>query len=192
MSTAAEVADGLLTARGVNSRVGTGGGVRGHAMLVDYDDHADHLRVREETKDLPGFTALFESSPGSFHVWNATVRPLNGTALAMLDLKCDPMHVSVGYRRGRWTLRVREKDTVNASGDHEEVEPAYRSAPEPLDAWVNGTDRPQSSPHVKFAAARFERDDLLDRVRDRCTLVGSHYEYERYLTLTDALKEGDV
>lgn len=182
----------LLTTRGITSEVSTDSEVIGHALLVDYDGHCPYHRLLDDCKDLPGLTVVFESSPGSWHVWNTTVRTKEETALAMLARKCDPMHISVGYRRGRWTLRVGPKEDIDQSNSSSED---YKDAPEPLTWWVNETTRPQSAAHVRLAGARLldhgcvDGPEPLARVRARAPeMVGEHYRLEQYLTMTDELK----
>lgn len=190
----------LLTTRGITSRVREGGEIIGHALLLDYDDGVGWNRVVDTVRELDGFSAVFESSPGSWHIWNSTVRPLDDTALTMLSLKCDPMHTSVGYRRGRWTLRVGSKDRINAAAGFEEADAEYKSAPESVMWTVNPTDRPQSEPHIKTAAAILDRDgeadadDVLAAADSRLWLRGDSLNRNKYLTLTDegkALARGE-
>lgn len=185
--------DHLLTTRGVTSEVGTGESVVGHVMLMDYDDQASTSRILEDTQNLPGLTAIFESSPGKYHVWNTTVRGVEGTALKMLGCKCDPMHISIGYRRRRWTLRVGPKDSVNARAESEEVR-RESNPPKPLSWWVNETEFNQSDPHIGLLAAIFGRDGgeadrIVHRAESRCpNRVGRSSRIERYLTLVDEVK----
>lgn len=188
--------DELLTTRGITSEVRADGEIVGHALLVDYDRGANYNRVRNETAYLPGASFLFESSPGSWHVWNTTISDRDGAALRMLALKCDPMHISVGYRRRRWTLRVGSKDRINASHGFEDDPEPYKNAPEPIAWWVNATDEPQSLPHLHFAAARFRDggestfDKICARAENRCDeFLGGEYRAEQYFTMTDRLKD---
>lgn len=178
----------LLTARGIASELRDDGETVGHVLLMDYDDGVNPDRVFRENANLPGLTAVFESSPGSYHVHNYTIRTKDKTALAMLGRKVDPMHISVGYRRGRWTLRVSEKDRVNASEGSEasDLPGPYKSAPELIEHWINGTERPCSAPHVTW----FERNILGEPVdRSGLDTVTAKYRHEKYLTLTDSAKD---
>lgn len=187
--------DELLTTRGITSEVREDGTVIGHALLTDYDSGSAYNRLREETAALPGVSFLFRSSPGSWHYWNTTVSDTDGAALRMLSLKCDPMHISVGYRRGRWTLRFGAKNRINASPGYDEQDAEYKTPPEPMDWWVNKSDEPQSRPHLNVAAARFEDamsgeyDAIRAKAFQRCPeWRGNEYRAESYFTMTDDLK----
>jgi hypothetical protein len=182
----------ILTTQGVTSEVRHQGAHAGHVLLLDYDEGTTHRTLREYTASLPGVSILWESSPESWHVWNLTVRGREQTALAMLDLHCDPRHVPIGYRRRRWTLRIGPKTRQN-SRDRDTSGP-YKSPPEPMDVWVNSTDRNQSRPHFRLARARLDDDqrDRLDRLaQDKgLSFMGDCYRAEEYTTVTDALKRG--
>jgi len=178
-----------LTARGITSRVfGFDGDVTYHAMLADYDNHADYARILEETKDLPGVTLILKSSPGNYHVHNTTARTRDETALELLSRKMDPMHVSVGYRRKRWTLRVGAKTVANASSDITGVTGEYKKAPTPIRLMENPTDRPQSKAHVQLIGYMLERVDFPDTVQGSYFLVGEALGISEYITMT---KEGN-
>lgn len=183
----------ILTARGVTSEVPAHGEqvAPGHVLLMDYDDETTHTRVLDESKQLPGVTAIFESSPHKYHVWNATVRSRRDAALAMLERKVDPMHISIGFRRGRWTIRCGPKNQINASEgpDVAELENPYKTEPKPLQVWVNECDQRQSLAHVRMIDARFEQD-VEAIARERCPddLAGDAFRLEHYISLTDELK----
>lgn len=182
--------DHILNAKGVTSAVKVDGEVIGHILLLDYDDGSSSFnRLMRDCKDMPGLTAVFESSPGSWHVWNTSVRSFDGAALTMLSCKCDPMHISVGYRRNKWTLRYGPKTTVNAGeGDTvDDLDDEYKSAPEPLSFWANETDMPQSLPHIKLIEERFGHDEIkYSRLRN---VIGTDKEISAYRTMSDELKE---
>lgn len=186
----------ILNTKGVTSEVKEDGEVVGHITLLDYDDSQghDYSRLMKDCKDMPGLTAVFESSPGSWHVWNTTVRSFDQTALTMLSCKCDPMHISVGYRRGRWTLRFGPKNRANASAGREELPEEYKASPEPLQWWVNEPPNPilqqQSHGHINLICSLFGEEGIKDRLAERRTSpCGDHYRVEAYRTMTDKLKE---
>lgn len=187
--------DDILTTRGITSEVRHGGEIAGHALLMDFDGSVTFDRVMEDVKDLPGLTALFESSPGSWHAWNCSIRSLDSTALEMLAAKCDPQHISIGYRRGRWTLRFGAKNRVNASPGYEDDAVEYKSAPELQQWWVNDSPVTQSEPHVNLIAADVGDGDelaadVIERVNERTPGThGTEYRAEEYLTLTDNAKD---
>lgn len=187
----------ILTTRGITSEVRGDDEIIGHIRLMDYDDGTGFDALFKRIAGLPGLTAVFESSPGAFHVWNTTVKSLDKTALDMLSLKCDPMHVSVGYRRDRWTLRFGAKTQANSTAGSESDAEPYKSAPELVEWFVNNTRMPQSAAHRDLIAACVESCDgtqadagtVVDRAADRCTgWVGDSYRIEQYITMTDRLK----
>lgn len=180
-----------LTARGITSRVfGFDGDVTYHAMLADYDDNADYARVLKETKDLPGVTLILKSSPGHYHVHNTTARTRDETALELLRLKVDPMHISVGYRRKRWTLRVGPKNVANASSGIGGVKGRHKKEPAPVRLIENSTDRPQSKAHVQLIEHIMERCDFPDTVQGSYFLVGESLGVSEYITMTKEAGDG--
>lgn len=175
------ITDHVLRAKGITSEVKDDREIIGHVLLLDYDDHsASFNRLMDDCANLPGLTAVFESSPGSWHVWNTTIRTFNDTALQMLRHKCDPMHVSVGYRRGRWTLRYGDKRKATDTSDR------YKASPECIEWWVNRTGEDQSQPHINLIEEQF--GDFIRRDGRIPYRVGSHKRMSSYRTMTDELK----
>lgn len=177
--------------------------VEGHILLADYDDDISFPRddgevrsreelVREEAARLEGITALFESSPGSYHVWNLTVEDLSSRVLRGLALHGDPMHVAVSWRRSMFVLRCAPK-TYSLSIDEGEPE-VYKDAPRLLDVFTSETDAPQSRGHwslLETLASIDGREDVLEDVdRERFEWVGEadRVGISRYMTVTDELK----
>lgn len=193
----------VLTTQGISSEVrsytGDGTDLLGHVTLADFDGGVLLREVRERTKGLPGITALFESSPGKFHVWNLTVGQIDETALRLVRLGSDYKHVRVGLvTTGRWVLRIAEKRPSNAE-DYAAAEGRGASAPEPLDVWVNATDQPQSEPHYKVLQSVLEEREprMRGRLREHTdardlSFVGSAYRQELYRTATRDWIEGEV
>jgi hypothetical protein len=137
-------AEGVVYTAGAQSTVMDESGSRvGHALLLDADD-ADPLDVFALAEHLDGVTAIFESSEGSFHLWNMSVRDLQPTILRMLDLRvCDDAHAGASFRRGYAVLRFVAK--VHENGEN------YKQRPQLRDVWVNedDTDLAQSRPHAE-------------------------------------------
>lgn len=180
----------MLTTRGIASDVLVDPSAthHGHALLMDYDDMG-YSQVLDRVCNLPGMVVILESSPGSYHVYNSTIRPIDGTALKMLELKCDPMHASVGYRRGRWTLRIGTKDRVNSSaGNHE-----YKAPPEYRDHIINPNKwgLQHSRTHMEVLYDRYDEVPHPDECGEELPWVKGKWRTEQYLTMTDEKKEMD-
>lgn len=177
-----EIVRRIARARGRNVRHDA----LGHTLLLDYDDGASYLDVQREARDLDGITALLESSPGGYHVWNLSVASLDERLIDALHTRTDPMHVQQSAKRGRFILRCSPKWRVD---DRARPIERYKDAPEVLDCWVTPTERPQSRPHLQLLGALAERDDRdLDLDRRDLDLVGDRLIRSDYLTLDDGTK----
>jgi len=175
-----DMVDEICTTQSVNSPVITDSSdeYRGHIMLLDYDDKGGYL-ASEKADALPGISLVLESSEGSAHIWNLTVRSLEGTALEMVMLQNELNHIRSGLKRGYWRLRMGPK--VRQNGE------SYKSRPELVSVVVNETEREQSSPHWKLARSLYEIPDLPTHKRFNWT--GDEFSSEKYATLTDKAKE---
>jgi hypothetical protein len=190
----AEIEEGIVRSAGLSSGVVAGEHEHvGHVLMADYDGGtADMLEIRDET-DLTGINALLRSSPGSYHYYNLSVRPLDDQLVTALRLHGDPQHVASSARRGyfvlRWTGKVRQ------DGER------YKEPPELVDVWTVDHPRdewePQSRPHVE-ALRRRALEDGLDDVADELEslleaeeidMVGDRAILSKYQTMTDDLKE---
>lgn len=185
--------------------------VLGHVALLDYDDDisfpsrpetADLSReekVRREADQLDGISAVFESSAGSYHVWNLSVDRLSSRVLDALAKHGDPMHVAVSWRRSMFVLRCSPKAfsaSIDATGEPTRV---YKDAPQLLDVLVSDSERPQSRGHFELLRSLAEQQghdsaERLDAIRteqpSRFAWAGDETDVEvsRYLTVTDSLK----
>ena len=175
---------GILTTTGVLSEVyNSEDDVIGHITLADYDDTcgADYDLMLDDIKDLPGITVVLESSPQSYHVWNLSVRDKLKTAEQKMQLHDDAKHLCIGYRRGRWALRLAGKYEPN--GD------VYKSEPELDMVLVNPTDLKQSKPHFNLLKALAEKQDFeIGPDTDSLQFTGKSARTEQYMTLVDELK----
>lgn len=172
-----DFSDHLLTTNGILSTVtDSDGDDLGHVLFADYDSQDPHT-VKEDAEGLPGVTLVFESSPGSYHLWNLTVRTTQQVALKQLELRQDPAYAAPGYRRGYWRLRVGAK--LRPSND------VAKEAPELVGITLNETDRQQSRPHWQFAQAKHDIPDLPIDVE----LVGDSVDEQEYGTLSEWGKE---
>ena len=179
-----DVVKEILTTKGVNSKVmDYSEGVQkyktiGHIGLFDFDGVKKSL-VLEETKDLPGISILFESSEGSFHIYNLCVRDVKEIAILGLKLHCDCKHISHGYKVGKWVLRIAPK----WNGDK-----PYKPAPKYCLSWFNETELPQSKAHWNVIRAIVPQ--LRNKVisAGRCVWGGVAAQTEEYMTVTDQMK----
>jgi len=178
--------EGVLTTTGVNSEVlDNEEYTLGHILLCDYDDGigTTYDQMFSEIINLDGITVLLKSSKDSYHVWNLTIRSIENLLKVKAELHDDPKHLCIGYRRGRWALRVSAK--YEPQGDK------YKDAPQILRVFTNDTDLVQSKPHVKLLEALCKRQDYDLSWRDHIptlNLVGSAAPTEDYLTMVDDLK----
>lgn len=178
----------IITTTGINSSVIEGDELAGHIMLLDYDESGAFNQVRQETANLDGISALFRSSPGSYHVWNLSVRDRDQVALRMLKLHPDTKHIAIGYRKRRWTLRVAGKYHRGPDGEQKEE---YKSAPELMDTWANPTELDQSRPHFEILQTIADRQGvtMTEEIPDGTSWRGDRQEVESYLSITDGMKE---
>lgn len=203
-----DVESEILETAGVTSPVWTAppdredATIGGHVLLADYDDDVSfpsddrdlsrRERVEEEARSLDGISAVFESSTGSYHVWNLSVDDLSGRVLDALALHGDPMHTAVSWRRSMFVLRCSPK-VFSESIDDGDPE-TYKPAPKLVDVIPSESDDPQSRPHwelIRSLAEEQDREGLLDYIdQSRFDWVGTpdSIGVSRYLTVTDDLK----
>jgi hypothetical protein len=161
----------------------------GHVLLLDYDDGATYADVRAEAGRFDGVTAVLESSEGSFHVWNLSVRDLDTALLDALRTGTDALHVQQSAKRGRFILRCGPKFRLDP--DDGSLGETYKGAPEVVDAWATPTAAPTSRPHLDLLRALAEEQGVdLDLDLDALDgdLVGSKVFRSEYLTMDDATK----
>jgi len=160
--------------------------VPGHVLLLDYDDGATYADVRAEAGRFDGVTAILESSTGSFHVWNLTVRDLDDQLLTALRTGSDAMHVQQSAKRGRFILRCGPKFRIDDEGRPTE---RYKPAPEVVDVWATPTEEPTSEPHLRLLEALIdEQGSDLEVDRDAVDGVGERVIRSEYLTMDDSTK----
>ncbi len=193
----AEVEDeGIVYTAGVSSAVLDGDEAVGHVLLLDCDD-VDQITVYNAAASMDGITAVFESSTGSFHIWNLTVHPWEDAILTGLSWRVsDAEHVKQSYRRGRYVLRTTAKvreDAETGSVVH------YKEAPRLLDVFVDldrdGEDEPvgpQSLPHLRRLASIADEQDAdveIPSTEDVVTVGAENgLGVDRYMTITDDAK----
>jgi hypothetical protein len=166
----------ILTTKSICSNVYEGGEQVGHIMLLDYDNEEEHT-VMSRVDELPGVTAVFESSGGSFHAWNLSVGDLKTTACRQVLCRDDYAHVRNGISAGNWRLRLGPKSYRDGE--------VYKSRPELVTVGLNPADYPQSRPHMDLLTA-------LEGVPEppmSFDWIGETAGTDTYETMTDKLKE---
>lgn len=182
-----EVEEGLLRASGLSSVVQDDGESVGHILMLDYDDVADTFGVIEEVERVPGVSVILESSPGSYHGYNLSVRPFERQVTDATRKSGEMSHVRQSARRGyfvlRWSRKIHEQDGTE-----------YKPAPQIISVSVAESDQPQSEPHLSLFAQQAESDGLdeiateLRDARESFETVGESLSVDHYQTGTDRLK----
>jgi hypothetical protein len=183
----AEVANHMVSASGLSSGVPDGDGdVLGHVLMLDYDDVRDILAIIGDLEPMDGVSVVLESSSGSYHGYNLSVRPFADAIVDGARSESDLRHVRASARRGYYVLRITDK----LRGDGE----VYKDAPTPVWVGVSDSDRPQSEGHLRMledAAREDDRPDLADDLADaqeRLQTIGDGTLVDHYLTVDDYLK----
>lgn len=185
-----EEPDGIVYTAGLSSTVLDGDDVVGHTLLLDLDD-VDQPDVRDAAQQASGVRAVFESSPGSYHLWILSVEDFEQAILSGLSWQiADCQHVKQSYRRGRYVLRILAK--VREDGSIYKEAPTLRAvyADEEIEGSV-------SRPHLSWIQQQIEESDIdvahsqqLERI-DEDDLVGSEdgLIMDRYMSIDDETKE---
>lgn len=145
MSDVPEEFDGKYVTEAVESGVrGDDRELLGHVALLDLDGASLEAAI-ENARRLEGIVAVLESSPGSYHVWSLSIRPLEEQLEIARELPAvDPEHVDLSRRRECAVLRVDEKVGV---GTGDVVKPAPRVEKTLEDVCP---EVPQSAPHLEL------------------------------------------
>lgn len=170
-----------LEAHGVSSRVKNGG--EEHALLVDWDDYEPGEQVEDRLNNLEGLSVLTESSSGSKHVWNLTLRGRSETLKKLTLLKSDPMRTMMGYnwRPARWVTRVGPKE-YSESGEVE------TPPPELITIQWNPTSRDQSKGHWDILASFV--NGMPEKVPFELNWADTSPRVEKYRALSPEQKDG--
>lgn len=158
----------------------------GHVQLLDLDNQPqEDVRAAAEATD--SVTAVFESSPGSYHLWNLTVQPFEDAILDGLSWQiADAEHVKQSYRRGCYVIRgvakVREDGTE------------YKPAPELKAIYCDtDTDEPVSAAHLEWvqkqAARHGVHDPTADLPADATVGDATSLRMQQYMSIDDRMKE---
>jgi hypothetical protein len=185
-----DVEEHVVRASGLSSGVPTDADatdVAGHVVMLDYDGCEDVLAPIGDLDRMSGVSVLLESSPGSFHGFNLTVRPFADAIVVGARSNSDLEHVRQSARRGYYVLRWTRK-ILDKTGE------TYKEAPRVRWASVSETDREQSGPHIE-ALERAAREDGMETIaerlaiaRDELPTVGERILVDHYKTADDDLK----
>jgi len=174
------VASGMLST--VSDAEGEG---LGHILMLDYDDIQQVSPVISMLDHQPGVSVLLQSSRGSYHAYNLSVRPIEQQIYRAAQTESEAGHVRSSARRDyfvlRWTAKLRDSDMSE-----------YKPAPEVIWYSVTSTEEPQSKPHLQALAQRARENDSPE-VADALEgypgeTIGSNLSVEHYQTLTDEMK----
>ena len=186
--------EGVVYTAGVSSVVLDGDEVEGHVLLLDADG-VDELTAIRAASSMSGVSAVFESSPGSFHVWDCSVRSFDEAILDGLSWRiADSEHVAQSRRRGYYVLRATAKVRKREDGPVTH----YKDAPRLCSVFVDLDDaRPQSRPHLLrlHEVEKEQNRDLgtpaVEEVEAEVGVVGARngLSVDRYMTLDDATKQ---
>lgn len=185
-----EDVSGAIHTVGVQSVVREDGVRVGHVHFFDCDDGYSYRSFVRAMDHFGGFTAILESSPGSFHAWNLSVSEASDVALRKLSTVVDDhQHTAIGYRRacdsdwpaGGWTLRLGKKMRPEAEGGE-----TYKDKPMLLETWYNETHLPQSKPHLELLGKLY---DVKTEGRAGNVLIGETLYTMSYQTIDDETKE---
>jgi hypothetical protein len=182
--------EGVVFTAGVSSVVLDGDDVEGHVLLLDCDD-VDELTAIQAASSMDGVSAVFESSPGSFHIWHLSVRSFEQAILDGLSWRiADAQHVAQSRRRGYYVLRATAKVRQREDGPVTH----YKDAPRLVAVYADDLDDApaQSLPHLRRLHAIEDEQDVdcgTPAVEDVETVGGENgLSVDRYMTLDDDAK----
>jgi hypothetical protein len=180
--------DEICETSGVLSHVREGDETVGHVLMIEWDDIDDVMRPIRTAERMPGVSVLLRSSPGSYHLYGLSVRPVETQLLDAVRKNGDVWQARWAARRGYFVLRVLPK-TRSESGE------TYKPAPEPVRVFDSESEYPQSRPHRDILldlAQEHGADDgegALAEGRASHDWVGDGLRVDHYQTVTDDAKE---
>jgi len=158
----------------------------GHILMLDYDDCSDVTGRISMLDSEPGVSVLLESSSGSYHGYNLSVRSIEEQIYRAAQTESEPGHVRSSARRDHFVLRWIDKFR-ECDGE------TYKPAPSVIWCSITESEEPQSAPHLRALAQRAEEDgeeEIAEALRDYSgETVGSSISLDHYQTLTDEIKE---
>lgn len=166
-----------FSVKGVRSEVLTYNSVKnddtegiGHITMLDIED-TDLETVKNMVNNMFDVAFILESSRDGYHVYNPVIRSFEDTRALMKSIALeDSQHVSIGYKRGDWVLRMTDKPAEDKQIPHivyETVSPTKRKT--------------LSKPHVMLIAEYFN-SSVANDVLDKMPVNGKSVEIVEYWT----------
>ena len=167
--------ESVLYTRGIGSEVWRDGEAGEHVALIDSDE-SDALSIHTLAESMDGYVAVFESSPGSYHLWSLTPRSLTDVVMDSLSLRAaDAEHVAQSRRRESFVVRCAPK--VREDGTE------YKPAPSHVATYDDGTGAVARGHHS--VAQSLGADDVESHRLAGDERITTH----SYMTVTDEAKE---
>ena len=180
--------DEICETAGLLSHVREGDDSVGHVLMIEWDDIDDVMRPIRTADRLPGVSVLLRSSPGSYHLYGLSVRPVETQLLDAVRKNGDVWQARWAVRRGYFVLRVLAKT-------RSESREVYKPAPEPVRVFESESEYPQSRPHRDMLldlAREHGADDVVEALESALAShewVGDGLRVDHYQTVTDDAKE---
>ena len=180
--------DEILETSGLLSHVREGDETVGHVLMIEWDDIDDVMRPIRTADRIPGVSVLLRSSPGSYHLYNLSVRSVETQLLDAVRKNGDVWQARWAVRRGYFVLRILPK-VRSESGE------VYKPAPEPIRVFDSESECPQSRPHRDMLAdlardhGAEEVEEALSEALDSHEWIGDGLRADHYQTVTDDAKE---
>lgn len=144
--------EGQYATRAVESSVlDESGDEVGHVALFDLDEVGIEA-ARHVARVVGGYTVILRSSPGSYHVWGLSVRPIDEIIEIAAGLEAvDREHTALSNQRDCCVVRIEEKIAA-ATGRTVADKPVFR------EAIAQPSALPQSKPHWAELAKMLDVD----------------------------------
>ena len=182
--------DEILETSGLMSNVlDSDGETVGHVLMIEWDDVDDVMRVVRTAQQTPGVSVLLRSSPGSYHLYNLSVRDRDDQLLDAMRKNGDVWQARWAARRGYFVLRILPK----IRSESREI---YKPAPEPIHVFGSEREHPQSEAHAEMLldiCREQGHDEIGEQLRhalgEQDLMIGSGLNTEHYQTITDDAKD---
>lgn len=145
----------------------------GHASFYDFEDATiEDITSNYKLRRVAPITFIFRSSKGNFHGICPTVKSVNQIYedKEVIDID-DHAHNDIGFKKGRWTLRVTHK--------------GYKPSPKLLGCvkglGYNLRDVTFSNPHLEYLAQKHNSKEAKTLIEE-CKTVGDATKLVAYQT----------
>lgn len=173
-----KLSDEIVTTNGVSNKVKVG---KGYTKRVFYIVLADFDRTRvknvySKAKNLEGINVILESSKGSWHLWNLSLRSFDECLKKTMKGATDSKHCQSFVNKGRMVLRTSSKDFKKRG--------IYKEKPRFHQTIYNDSSIPQSFPHFWLAKEKLEAKFKEEKLENFC-FTGNGLEAHKYVSFTD-------